>query len=382
MRPATPLSDAALLTNAHGEPSLGAELRAELVTADEVDLLCAFVKWHGLRILESEFQDLKRRGVPLRVVTTTYMGATERTALDRLVREFGAEVKIQYDSLRTRLHAKAWLFRRSTEFDTAYVGSSNLSRAALLDGVEWNVRLSRVATPTLMAKFGATFDTYWNDGSFERYDPDRDRDRLDDALAVANGSRRDTAGQIILSGLEVRPYRYQEEMLEALTAERELHDRHRNLIVAATGTGKTVIAALDYRGLCGADDARPSLLFVAHRREILEQSLRMYREVLADHSFGELYVGGSRPERWRHVFASVQSLHSYGVTNIPSDAYDIVVIDEFHHAEAPTYRSHSRASPSDRTARTDSHPGARRRRRRSVASSTGAPPPNSGCGTR
>ena len=172
MRPATPLSDAALFTNAHGEPSLGAELRAELVTADEVDLLCAFVKWHGLRILEAEFQDLRRRGVPLRVVTTTYMGATERTALDRLVREFGAEVRIQYDSLRTRLHAKAWLFRRHTEFDTAYVGSSNLSRAALLDGVEWNVRLSRVATPALMSKFAATFDTYWNDASFERYDPD------------------------------------------------------------------------------------------------------------------------------------------------------------------------------------------------------------------
>ena len=75
------------------------------------------------------------------------MGATDRAALDRLVRDFGAEVKIQYDVLRTRLHAKAWLFRRSTGFDTAYVGSSNLSRAALLDGVEWNVRLSRIAYP-------------------------------------------------------------------------------------------------------------------------------------------------------------------------------------------------------------------------------------------
>lgn len=340
VRPATPLSDAALLTNARGEPSLGAELRAELVTADEVDLLCAFVKWHGLRILEAQFLDLRRRGVPLRVVTTTYMGATERTALDRLVREFGADVKIQYDALRTRLHAKAWLFRRRTEFDTAYVGSSNLSRAALLDGVEWNVRLSRVATPALMAKFGATFDTYWNDTSFEPYDPDRDRDRLDDALAVASGARRDTTERSALSGLEVRPYPYQAEMLQALTAERELHDRHQNLIVAATGTGKTVIAALDYLGLCTADDPDcPSLLFVAHRREILEQSLRTYREVLSDNSFGELYVGGSRPERWRHVFASVQSLHSYGVANIPSDAYDIVVIDEFHHAEATTYQT-------------------------------------------
>ncbi len=106
------------------------------------------------------------------MITTTYMGATERAALDRLVRELGAEVRIQYDAARTRLHAKAWMFRRETRYDTAYVGSSNLSRAALLDGVEWNVRLSRVATPSLLDKFRGTFDTYWNDATFETYDPD------------------------------------------------------------------------------------------------------------------------------------------------------------------------------------------------------------------
>jgi superfamily II DNA or RNA helicase len=266
------------------------------------------------------------------------MGATERAALDRLVREFGAEVKVQYDAQRTRLHAKAWMFRRRTTFDTGYVGSSNLSRAALLDGVEWNVRLSAVDTPSLLTKFRATFDTYWNDSSFESYDPERDRDRLDDALAEASGRTSHDRVTITLAGLEVRPFPYQQEILDAVAAERAVHDRHRNLVVAATGTGKTVIAALDYRNLCLPGAERPSLLFVAHRREILEQSLRTYREVLSDASFGELYVGGTRPERWQHVFASVQSLHSYGVESIPPDAYDIVVIDEFHHAEAASYR--------------------------------------------
>lgn len=338
-RPGTPLAEAALLTNSKDEPNLGSELRAEIDTSDEVDLLCAFVKWHGIRLLEPELNRLRLRGAPLRVITTTYMGATERRALDRLVCEFGAEVKIQYDAQRTRLHAKAWMFRRATRFDTAYVGSSNLSRAALLDGVEWNVRLSRVGTPALLEKFRATFDTYWNDHSFESYDPARDRDRLDDALAEASGRTQHNRVTISLSGLEVSPFAYQQEMLEALEAERIVHDRHRNLIVAATGTGKTVVAALDYRSLCNQQTGdRPSLLFVAHRREILEQSLRTYREVLGDAAFGELYVGGMRPERWRHVFASVQSLNSYGVQNIPADAYEIVVIDEFHHAEAATYR--------------------------------------------
>ena len=338
-RPATPLSDAALLTNAHGEPSLGHEIRSELDSADQVDLLCAFVKWYGLRVIETQLLDLQRRGAPLRVITTTYMGATERRALDRLVRNFGAVVKIQYDSVRTRLHAKAWLFRRNTGFNTAYVGSSNLSRSAMLDGVEWNVRLSAIATPPLMQKFSATFETYWNDITFESYDPDRDRDRLDDALAEASGRKQTDRVTLSLSGLEVRAYPHQAEILESLTVERVVHDRHRNLVVAATGTGKTVIAALDYQRLCTPSSSeRPSLLFVAHREEILKQSLRTYREVLSDPNFGELYVGGARPERWRHVFASVQSLTSYGVTNIPTDAYDVVVIDEFHHAQATTYR--------------------------------------------
>lgn len=338
VRPATPLADAALLTNAHGEPNLGGELRAELDTSDDVDLLCAFVKWHGIRLLEQELRRLQDRRGRFRVITTTYMGATERAAVDRLVREFGADVRIQYDAQRTRLHAKAWLFRRRTEFDTAYVGSSNLSRAALLDGVEWNVRLSRVATPALLEKFRATFDTYWNDPSYESYEPDRDRDRLDDALAEAGGDGKRHRVTISLSGLEVRPYPYQQEMLEAIEAERTEHGRHRNLVVAATGTGKTVVAALDYRRLCEQSGERPALLFIAHRKEILDQSLRTYREVLADADFGERYVGGARPERWKHVFASVQSLTSYGIQNIPPDAYDVVVVDEFHHAEAATYR--------------------------------------------
>jgi len=337
-RPSTPLSDAALLTNAPGEPGIGHELRAELASADRVDVIIAFVKWYGLRLFEDQLRATQESGVPLRVITTTYMGATERTALDRLVRDFGAQVKVQYDAQRTRLHAKAWLFRRNTGFDTAYVGSSNLSRAAMLDGVEWNVRLSSVSTPPLLQKFLATFDSYWNDATFETYDPDADRDKLDDALAEAAGKRIHDRVTLTLSGLEVRPYPYQQEMLDQLEVERVVHGRHRNLLVAATGTGKTVVAALDYRRLAADAPTLPGLLFIAHRREILQQSQRTYREVLGDANFGELYVDGRRPERWEHVFASVQSLSAYGITNVPAGAYRIVVIDEFHHAEAKTYR--------------------------------------------
>lgn len=338
VRPRTPLTQAALLTNAHDEPSLMSELRAEIDTSDDVELLCAFVKWYGLRLLEAELRRLRDRGGRLRVVTTTYLGATDRRALDRLVREFGAEVRIQYDTQRTRLHAKAWLFRRATGFDTAYVGSSNLSHAALLDGVEWNVRLSHVATPSLLEKFRATFDTYWHDPSYEAYDPDVDRDRLEDALVDARGSGGRDRATLVLSGLDVTALPHQQRMLDELEAERVVHGRHRNLLVAATGTGKTVVAALDYRRLTEASGTRVPLLFVAHRGEILDQAMRTYREVLRDAEFGELYVGGRRPERWQHVFASIQSLTSYGVEQVAAEAFEVVVVDEFHHAQAASYR--------------------------------------------
>lgn len=334
-RPTTKLSDSALLTNSKDEPNLAAELRAEIESANTVDLLCAFVRWTGLRLLEPALEQLSERGARLRVLTTTYMGATERRAIDELVNRYGAEVKINYETQATRLHAKAWLFRRNSGFDTAYVGSSNLSQAALLDGLEWNVRLSSVGTPTLLQKFEVTFDSYWEQRAFQSYDPERDGEKLDAALE-RNGGRR-TAVPGAATGLEVQPFLHQEEMLEELEAER-LKGFNHNLLVAATGTGKTVIAALDYKRLSEAAGRDLKLLFVAHRQEILKQAMRTYRDVMQDGAFGELYVGEHKPTEWKHIFASVQSLSSLGIEQLETDFFDVVVIDEFHHAMAPTYR--------------------------------------------
>lgn len=335
-RPTTPLADGALFTNARDEPTLGSELALEMESADSVDLLCAFIKFPGIRVLEPQLRGLRERDVPLRVITTTYMGATDHKALDILVNEFGAELKVRYELASTRLHAKAWLFRRNSGFNTAYVGSSNLSRSALVDGLEWNVRLSSVAHRSQILKFAKVFDSYWDQADFEPYHPDVDGDRIHKALTDARGGGSGRS-VIALSGLEVRPYPYQQLMLNALDTERTVFDRHRNLLVAATGTGKTVVAALDYVRLCPPDQQdRPTLLFIAHRKEILAQSLRTYREALGDGNFGELFVDGERPTRWKHVFASIQSL-STSLDELPRE-WDVVVIDEFHHAHAAGYR--------------------------------------------
>ena len=330
-RPEIPLDASALLVNARDQPRIGMELQRELESADHVDLLCAFIKWHGVRVLEEQLEALLRRGGTLRVITTTYMGATERRAIDRLA-TLGAEVRVSYETRMTRLHAKAWLFRRASGFSTAYVGSSNLSKAALLDGLEWNVRLSEVDQGHLLDTFQATFDDYWLDPAFEPYDPTRVDDvrRLDEALAVEGSGPSDLP--IELAALDVRPWGYQREILDELMAHRTLHDRWRNLVVMATGTGKTVVAGLDYRRLREAGQV-DSVLFVAHREEILRQSLSTFRHILRDGSFGEWFVASERPREWRHVFASVQSLARLDLEHeLSPDRFDMVIVDEFHHA--------------------------------------------------
>src|SRR4051794_20696083 len=333
-RPAVPLSTSALLVNGRGQPRIGYEVTRELASADRVDLLCAFIKWHGLRVLEDALADLRERGVRLRVITTTYMGATDQRAIDRLI-ELGAEVKVSYETRTTRLHAKAWLFHRDTGMSTAYVGSSNLSRTALIDGLEWNVRLSNLEQTHLLTTFAETFDSYWADPSFETYKPEQDGDRLRQALTAERGGPTDLP--IEVATLDVRPFGYQQEILDELEAERAVHDRWRNLVVMATGTGKTVVSALDYRRLRAAGTVE-RLLFIAHREELLTQSLSTFRHVLRQGDFGELFVGGQRPREWRHVFGSVQSLTQLDLAELDPTHFDMVIVDEFHHAEAATYR--------------------------------------------
>jgi len=325
-RPSIPLRHSDLIVNGPQDLRVGHEIERELLSADRIDILVSFVKWSGfieIRDALQAYADRHDGRPPIRVLTTTYMGATDHEALDAL-QAMGAEVRVSYDTRRTRLHAKAWLFHRNTGFSTGIIGSSNLSHAALRDGCEWNVRLSTVDNQPILKKFEATFTQYWDDGAFEAYD----RERFVQVLAGRRNRERDALASI----LKLHPYPHQRDVLHALDSERQA-GHHRNLVVAATGTGKTVMAALDYKRLPG----RPSLLFVAHRREILEKSRATYRAALSDGSFGELLTGHDTPLVGRHVFASIQSLHRRRLDQLATDAYDVVVVDEFHHAEADTY---------------------------------------------
>jgi superfamily II DNA or RNA helicase/HKD family nuclease len=337
-RPTSPLATSTLLTRKRLDPSLGHELAREIATADEVDAIIAFVTVGGVRAIHDALQGFARGNAPrLRLLTTTFTGTTEVAALDTFARLPGAQVRISYDTRRTRLHAKAWLFRRNTGLTTAYIGSANLTSTALGAGQEWMVKVCAADLPHVIEQFEGTFDTLWNEPEFEPYSPDdpTQRVRLQAALSAETSSASPDSFLVTLRALP-----FQEVILDKLAAERAVHGRRRNLVVAATGTGKTVIAALDFVRQVAATGVAPRLLFLAHRYELLDQARKTFRHALQDPSFGELLIGDRAPEKWDHVFASIQSAASSGLLDrLGPDYFRHVIVDECHHVPAASYQA-------------------------------------------
>lgn len=333
LRPVTPLNSSSLLTGQGGDPPLDHELRAEMASADRVDILVSFIKWSGLRLLIPAFEQLTDRNVPVRILSTSYMGASDPPALEWLAQQSNIQVRLSYDTAATRLHAKAYQFWRNSGYSTAYIGSANMSHAAMTQGLEWTVKVTDQDMPHILARFRAEFDAYWESHEFE---PFSHNDFARFRRAINSHRRADIHAPRFFADITARPF--QQRILEALQAARQ-NGITRNLVVAATGTGKTVIAALDYQMQIELLGRKPRLLFVVHRKEILLQALDCFRAVLRDQNFGELLVDGDQPEDWQHLFASVQSLNSSKPwERLGHDHFEYLVVDEAHHGRASSYR--------------------------------------------
>lgn len=343
-----------------------AHVRPLIAQASHIDILAAFVQDSGLELLESALQRAVRRGAHVRVVTGDYLHITQERALVRLLdwmlgsaarddemSDDMEEVSAQAGSFEAGIvetarlmgsrafHPKSWIFLRSNDPETgapaiasAFVGSSNISRSALTDGVEWNLRVDRARDPVAFDQVAGAFADCWLRA--RPLDPAwvagyRERVRLgDESMPI---------GEVATEPVPVafEPHELQAEALGALADARE-KGTARALVVLATGLGKTWLAAFDVAALADVA-ARPlRVLFLAHRHEILQQAATTFRRQFAAATIG--FFGGARADLDADfVFASVQKLgRPANLARLPVDRFDYVVIDEVHHAAAATYR--------------------------------------------
>jgi len=332
-RPETSIAVSTLFTGNKLEPQIVNELKKEILSADNIDFLVSFIKWSGLRLIIEELREhcLTKS---LRIITTTYTGATDLKAIIELAKLPNVKIKISYDVRSERLHAKSYIFHRNSGYSTVYVGSSNLSSSAITGGLEWNIKFTQKDLPRVLDNVNASFETYWNDPKFETFKVE-DEEKLRKALKDERSGKEGDDQYLF----DIQPYDYQREILDELLAERTLHNRYRNLIVAATGTGKTVVSAFDYKRYRESNLGKPNrFLYVAHRREILEQSMKKFRAILRDNNFGELFDGLNHPSRLDHIFISIQTFKSQKLINmVDPEYYDYIIVDETHHGAAPSY---------------------------------------------
>lgn len=294
------------------------------VQFDRIDIAVSFIKMSGLRLLMDALEDALARGVHLRILTTDYLGLTEVEALTRLrdlMDDYPDTVSVRvFQDPEVSFHPKAYLFYSSDgHAEAAFVGSSNLSKSALDGGIEWNLRVGSID------ELKERFLVLWLDG--------RSIPLTDDLIA-----EYEPAPTYVPQAVEVveapedlpEPRPIQLEALKALRETRSSGFRA-GMVTMATGLGKTWLAAFD-----AAQMGVARVLFIAHREEILKQSRNVFRQVMPTATMG-LYIGEEKQPEADFVFATVQTMSRY-LDQFPSDSFDYVVVDEFHHAAATTYR--------------------------------------------
>lgn len=311
------------------------QLCSAIARADDIDLAVSFVKIIGLRLLLPDLQlALSRDASParVRIVTSDYLDITDPAALRllMLLQERGGQVRV-FQAAGTSFHLKAYLFTRFAAHrmlsGTAFIGSSNISQQALTDGLEWNVRVDYPGDQGFI-EARARFEEVFRDA--------RTVALSDDWIAAYDKRRHPPSHALAIGSEETEPppvpTPFQSEALAALAATRRA-GHGRGLVVLATGLGKTWLAAFDAVQM----HAR-RVLFIAHREEILGQAAHTFARILNSARIG-FYKGQARDMQVDVLCASVQTLGRRAhLERFSPDHFDYIIVDEFHHAAAPSYR--------------------------------------------
>jgi superfamily II DNA or RNA helicase/HKD family nuclease/diadenosine tetraphosphate (Ap4A) HIT family hydrolase len=324
-----------------GDDPLLPHITSQLATTDRADIVVSFALESGVDRVFEHFRDLLARGARLRLLTGDYLGITEPNALMRLLdldgnveRRVFETGSVQASALGVPVvrsfHPKAYIFAMA-DGGTAFVGSSNLSASALTSAVEWNYRVVSSREGGGYAETVTAFEVLFNHPSTRELDPEWiERYRARRAVQRPIVEAADTIPE--LAKPPVEPNEVQQAALQALEDTRAAGNRA-GLVVMATGLGKTWLSAFDTNRL-----EFHRVLFVAHREEILNQALDTFRRVRPEAPLG-LYNGQAKVPHAEVVFASIQTLGRLEhLARFSPNTFDYVVVDEFHHAAAASYR--------------------------------------------
>jgi len=311
-------------------------LKFELMTSDGADFMVSFLRFSGLQILLKPIEELAKRGNKVRIITSFYLNITEAKALRKLLELPNVEVKI-IQTGNESFHTKAYLFHRESSINSIIIGSSNISKSALVNGHEWNVKMPDSAYLPIYKQGKEKFDLLWNSNECLPLN-----DELINQYEIhANNVKKDYIPPFKVAEQDLRsiyatstitPNAMQRDALLALEQTRE-NGKSKGVVIAATGTGKTYLSAFDVKNF------KPKrMLFLAHREDILVKSKETFKTVFGmDDQFGIL-SGNVKEQDEPFLFATVQTLSRDNVlTTFDPNYFDYIVIDEFHHAQASTY---------------------------------------------
>lgn len=302
--------------------------------ADRVDIIVSFLMESGVKMLLSELDNALRRGATIRILTGNYLGITQPSALYLIKQKLGDRVDLRFYNEKERsFHPKSYFFHYK-DYSELYIGSSNISRSALTSGIEWNYRFTSTSDLKNYEKFFRTFEDLFenhsimiDDEELKRYSKSWHRPAVSKDLDKYDSNEEDTNVRVLYE-----PRGAQIEALCALESTRA-EGAKRALVQAATGVGKTYLAAFDSKDY-------EHVLFVAHREEILEQAATSFKNVRNSDDFG-FFKGSLKETDKSVVFASVATLGKEEYLNekyFVSDYFDYIVIDEFHHAVNEQYK--------------------------------------------
>jgi len=325
-------------------------LKQELLNCKKFYFIVSFIKYSGIQLLISTLDELEKQGIQGEIITSVYLNITDSKALRKLLSYKNIKVKI-YNNSSESFHTKAYLFEKE-KYHSVIIGSSNISQSALYSAEEWNVKLTDSSFFNIYQKSLNQFEKLWHSNEAIELTEDFIDEYEKYKKSINTQNTFDYRKTKIKRKNEFIPNSMQKRVLEKLKETRE-NGNKKGLVISATGTGKTYLAAMDVKQFfeinsnnknklfeindVKSKNANIKFLFIAHREELLENAMNVFSRILKidKNEFGRIY-GGLKETNKSMIFASIQSLRNC-YNEFKHNFFDYIIVDEFHHSMSDSY---------------------------------------------